>query len=652
MSLANLTEVSNDDGNGKPPTPIDVRRDRLGKDLSAIGDAVVVTDPRGKIVLLNHTAELLTGWADSDAQDQPIESVVRIIHEATRQPVIQPVRRVIEQGFAQRLAQPTLLIAKDGTERAIEDSAAPIRGDDSDLEGVLLIFKDISERRRLESSLAASELQFRRLFEAAKDGILILDGESGAITDANPYLLELLGYLHAEVVGKQLWEIGLLRDEEASRASFRDLQQHGYVRYEDLPLVTRRGRTADVEFVSNVYRVGDRMTIQCNIRDITERKQTEKELKRAKEEAEEAGRTKDMFLSALSHELRTPLTPVLATVGYIETMPDLPDRLRAEIASIRRNVELEARLIDDLLDVTRIGRGKLELHLEIVDVHVVVRSALELCQSELESKKLEVSLALRAEAHLVWADPARLQQVFWNLIKNAVKFTPGGGSIGIRSADTKAGALAIEVADTGAGIESEVLPRIFDVFEQGNREITRRHGGLGLGLAIAKMLVDLHAGTLTVTSQGMGSGAVFRVELQPFPESKHHEPPSDSNAKVEDASLKLLLVEDNADTLRAITLLLRSVGFVVQTATSVSEAMEALSNEHFNLLISDIGLPDGSGLDIMRHCRDTLGMSGIAFSGYATVDDVTESKAAGFAHHLSKPSSLNVLVDHIRLTAS
>ena len=336
-------------------------------------------------------------------------------------------------------------------------------------------------RERLELSFAASELKFRRLFESAKDGILILDGESGTITDANPFLLDLLGYTHAEVIGKQIWEIGLLGDEEASRASFRELQEKGYVRYEHLPLKTRAGRSVDVEVVSNVYHAGDLIIIQCNIRDVTERKRAEKELRRAKEEAEEAGRTKDLFLSTLSHELRTPLTPVLATIAYIEMMPDLPERLRAEIASIRRNVELEAHLIDDLLDVTRIGQGKLELHLEILDAHLMVRSALELCQAEAEAKKLEVSLALRAEVHLVWADAARLQQVFWNLIKNAVKFTPAEGRISIRSADTGTGRLAIEVADTGAGIKPEFLPRVFNAFEQGNRESTRRYGGLGLG---------------------------------------------------------------------------------------------------------------------------------------------------------------------------
>jgi signal transduction histidine kinase len=182
-----------------------------------------------------------------------------------------------------------------------------------------------------------------------------------------------------------------------------------------------------------------------------------------------------------------------------------------------------------------------------------VRKALEFCQAAIDAKKLEVTLALRAEGHLVWADPARLQQVFWNLIKNAVKFTPAEGSINIRSADAGAGRLVIDVADTGVGIEPRALIRIFGVFEQGDRDVTRRHGGLGLGLAIAKMLVDLHGGSLSVTSRGKGSGSVFRVELEQVPESGDQEPPLDQAEGVGEKPCKVLLVEDNDDTLRAIT---------------------------------------------------------------------------------------------------
>ena len=376
------------------------------------------------------------------------------------------------------------------------------------------------------------------------------------------------------------------------------------------------------------------------------------QLKRANEATAEAGMAKDRFLAMLSHELRTPLTPVLATVAYLEGRLDLSDDLLAEIASIRRNVELESRLIDDLLDLTRVGQGKLELHREITDVHVAMRTALGICQVEVDAKKLEVSLALRADSHFVWADPARLQQVFWNLIKNAVKFTPGRGQIIIRSADISTGRLAIEVADTGAGIAPEAMNRIFDAFEQGDRSVSQRHGGLGLGLAIARMFIELHGGTLNAANNSGGSGSVFRVELDTIPPLPHRESRPEPALGVEEHSLRILLVEDNGDTLRALSRLLRSAGFVVQTAECVSDAIAKLSKEPFNLLISDIGLPDGSGLEIMRYARDKFGLRGIAISGYGTDEDVIESKAAGFSHHLAKPSRLDVLVDLVRRTAA
>jgi PAS domain S-box-containing protein len=762
-------DPTNDDISSRPRR-IEERQERHEITLLSIGDAIVITDSHGRVTLLNPMAESLTGWADCDARNLPIESVFHIIGEESRQPVSQPVDRVIELGIIQSLAERTLLISKDGSERAIDDSAAPIRDAGGDLSGVVLIFRDITERRRLEQrledirlhgeivvatvrdsllvldsdfrvrsvnrsfcetfgvspeetegrslfdlglgqwniprlrvlleevvfrdtafddfevehtvpsiglrtmilnarklqreadqeamillaiedvtgrsrmtkALMASEIQYRRLFEAAQDGILILDKETGAIIDVNPFLLDLLGYSHAELLGKRPWDIGLLGDVEASQASFRELQEKGYVRYEDLPLETKDGRHVEVEFVSNIYRVNDHIVIQCNIRDITERKRVAEELSRAKEAAEEASRAKDRFIATLSHELRTPLTPVLATVAYVEMMPNLPAAvLRQQIVSIRRNVELEAQLIDDLLDVTRIGSGKLELHQEVLDIHTALRSALEVCQADVETKKLNVSLELGAEVHHVWADPARMQQVFWNLIKNAVKFTPAGGRISLRSADVGPGRVAIEVADTGIGIEPEVLPRIFDAFEQADRSITRRHGGLGLGLAIARMLVDLHGGTLTVTSGGRAGGSVFRVELETVAAlTDENQPPDPASAGLP----KILLVEDNADTLRTMAMVLKSSGFDVRTATSVESALGALGGELFNLLVSDIGLPDGTGLDIMRHCRDHLGLKGIAFSGYASDRDVRESEEAGFSHHLAKPADLGRMI--------
>lgn len=764
------------------------RQIRLGKNLLNLGDAVIVTDEHGKIILLNPEAEILTGWSDDEAKDRPIEAIFRIINEVTRLPVIQPVHGVIDQGNIHRLPQLTLLIAKDGSELSIDDSASPIPNASGGIEGVILIFRDITEHRkmiqqdedsrhrgeviiaavqhpmavldrnfcirtanhsfyevfkttseatlghslldighgqwnneevvsilkdtlssatdpgelvlecefeaigprimhlnvrkllvkgakepilllaieditertRLQRSFEESELRYRKLFETAKDGILILNGETGTITDVNPFLRDLLGLSWEEMAGKQLWEIGLLGNEEESQASFRELQEKGYVRYDSLPFSTPNGRLIEVEIVSNIYRSNDQIVIQCNIRDTTEQKMAAQALRKAKEAAEDASRAKDLFLSMLSHELRTPLTPVLATVAYIESMPDLPRKVREEFATIRRNVELEARLIDDLLDLNRIAQNKLEIFLEAVDAHAAIRTALETCHADIEAKKLEVSLALRADGRHIWADPTRLQQILWNLLKNAVKFTPVEGSIRIRTQDSPTGRLIIEVADTGEGINSDFLPRIFDVFEQGNRDAARKLGGLGLGLSIAKMLVDLQGGSLTAISEGEGLGSTFRIELDQAPEEENGEthPGQDRDPSpapppiVSPRSIKVLLVEDNPDTLRAISLLLKSVGYIVKTATNVTEAVAVLATDTFQLLISDIGLPDGSGLEIMRSCRDTIGLKGIAFSGYASAEDQYESKSAGFSHHLSKPLSINNLIDVIKQTVA
>ncbi len=516
---------------------------------------------------------------------------------------------------------------------------------------ILLAIEDETSRQDIARELEFSEVRFRRLFEAAQDGIMILDADAGTLLDANPFLLKLLGYSLLEIKGRTLWDLGLLGDVEASRAAFRNLQEQGYVRYDNLPLVTHDGRSVEVEFVSNVYHAGGHIVIQCNIRDNTERKKALDELKRAKEEAEEAGRAKDRFLATLSHELRTPLTPVLATVAYIESMAALPKEVRHELKTIRRNVELEARLIDDLLDVTRIGQGKLVLHSEIIDLHASIREALEICQPEIDVKKLEVAVALRAGSHQVWADPDRIGQVFWNLFKNAVKFTPIGGSIGIRSMEAGPGRIAVEVRDSGVGIGADALERIFEPFEQGNSAITREHGGLGLGLAIAKRLVGLHLGTLIASSPGRDQGSVFRLELETMPDFNAI-PDPDPVADATNRGSKILLVEDNRDTLRAIAMLLRSSGFVVRTAENVAEGLAAIDGERFDVLISDIGLPDGSGLDLMRHGRARFGLKGIAFSGYGTDQDKLESREAGFGQHLTKPTSLRILVEAIRRMAS
>ena len=371
-----------------------------------------------------------------------------------------------------------------------------------------------------------------------------------------------------------------------------------------------------------------------------ENAQLYKAAQKALSEAERANHAKDRFLAMLSHELRTPLTPVLTSILEVESEEHISPEVRDSLQVIRRNVELEARLIDDLLDLTRISKGKLQLSLEYVDAHVLLRSALDICQSEIKNKKLKVETELDATKVNLRADPARLQQIFWNLIKNAVKFTPKRGQLTLRTSDEVDGRLRVSITDTGIGIDSETLPKVFNAFEQGERSGT---GGLGLGLAITKALVETHGGQITAESAGEGRGATFTAS---FPLAEPASPATTRNVSLPGGarkSMRILLVEDHEDTNRSLTNLLRRRGYQVQSADSISSALECAANGSFDLLISDIGLPDGTGIELMERLGTEHSLTGIALTGFGMEDDIRRSRDVGFSEHLVKPVDLNKL---------
>ena len=365
-----------------------------------------------------------------------------------------------------------------------------------------------------------------------------------------------------------------------------------------------------------------------------------KAAQQARMEAERASLAKDRFLAMLSHELRTPLTPVLASVFSLEHEDAIPENMRESIQLIRRNVELEARLIDDLLDLTRISKGKVQLSFEIVDAHRLLRNALEICQSEIEQKKLALQTDFAANKVHLHADPARLQQIFWNLIKNAVKFTPDGGKLSVRTSNGGDGQLRVEVEDSGCGIDGDLLPTIFNAFEQGERT---QFGGLGLGLAISKALVQSHDGRISAESAGRDQGAKFTTVFptceKDATRQSTHAPSSNSKRR----SARILLVEDHEDTNRSLTQLLQRRGYEVHSAYNVRSALELAATEEFDVLVSDIGLPDGSGVDLLRTLRSKSRIFGIALSGYGMEEDVRRSREVGFSHYLIKPVDLNRL---------
>jgi len=507
------------------------------------------------------------------------------------------------------------------------------------------------ERRRIEESLWASEERFRLLVEGVKDyAIMMLDAQ-GHVASWNEGAKRITGYEESEIKGRHFSCLFTRSDASAGKpeAELRRATQESHWTDENWR-VRKDGTEFWADVVLTALRTADGALrgFAKVMRDFTEKKAIEIEHVRAKEAAEAANKAKDNFLSMLSHELRTPLTPVLAVASRLETVTDLPDELREDMGVIRRNVEIEARLIDDLLDLTRIANEKIQLHFEVVDVHALLQGALYLFRNQTQAKPLTTAVRFKAEAYHVWGDRGRLQQVFFNLISNAVKFTPAEGTVTLETSNEHTSAdgarLVVSVIDSGIGIRAETLPRLFNAFEQGERMVLRQFGGLGLGLSIAKALVELHKGSICAASAGTDMGATLSVELDTIAAPTVMTPsiPPEVSKNPTRAS-RILLVEDHDDTRRVMSRLFKSLGCSVATAATVKEAIALADAQTFDLLVSDIGLPDGSGTEVMRYVKERYQLKGIALSGFGTDDDRRRSREAGFEEHLTKPIQLKVL---------
>jgi signal transduction histidine kinase len=383
---------------------------------------------------------------------------------------------------------------------------------------------------------------------------------------------------------------------------------------------------------------------------MAERRRIEDELQQQKSVVEAANRTKDHFIAMLSHELRTPLTPVISALEALETEPTQTADTKASLAMIRRNIELETQLIDDLLDFTRIARDKMQLRFGSVDAHLAVSNVVEICRAEVKAKRLHVHLNLRAKSYHVTADAAKFQQITWNLLKNAIKFTPEGGDIIISSENPSETVLTLSVRDTGIGMEPEVMQRIFDPFEQGNCSFGQRFGGLGLGLAISKSLAQAHGGMLTAQSDGSNRGSTFTLSMQTLPSGEAASVSAKAVTESARQALRILLVDDHHDTCAALEKLLARRGHLVAVTHNLRSAMEAAVRNKFDLLISDIALPDGTGMDLMMQLRAISNVPGIAISGFGNNGDIERSLRAGFSEHLIKPIKLDNLEAAIERT--
>lgn len=559
-------------------------------------------------------------------------------------------RRVIESGLP-LLDREELLTGGDGKTRWLRTNKIPLRAPDGTIIGVLGTYEDVTGRKAAEEQLKESEKRFRAMVMASSDLLYRMSPDWSEMRQ-----LSGESFLTDTEAPDRHWMERLVPEEEQARMMSAIEEA---IAKRSIFELEHRARRPDGSVGWTFTRAIPVFDVRGEIvewfgaaTDVTERIQSIESLaaaKRASERAliaaEEASRAKDHFLAVLSHELRTPLAPVVATVGFLQQRQDLDTETREALAMIRRNVIMEARLIDDLLDVTRITRGKVELLKEPVELFKAIDAAVEVCKPEIQAKQLRFKVDCDPTApYFVFADSGRLQQVFWNLLKNAVKFTPAGGSIELRCSIENE-QVVVDVSDSGIGISAEMMPRLFTAFQQAESGVSRQFGGLGLGLAISKAMVDLHDGTIAAQSKGIGQGATFTVRLplirSPQHQSRDPEPTPAAPARSTCKPLRILLVEDHEDTGRMMELLLSRHGHSVKRTSTVASAVDLAGlpeQKRFDLLLSDLGLPDGNGVELitrLRRCGHDL--PAIALSGYGQDEDIRRSRAAGFAAHLTKP---------------
>jgi PAS domain S-box-containing protein len=630
--------------------------------LASIGDAVIVTDPQSRITFMNSTAERLTGWVQKDASQRNLTDIFNIVNEQSCKTVESPVAKAIRDGAIVGLANHTILIARDGTQWPIDDSAAPIRDAAGRIVGVVLVFHDITNRRKAEHQLKISEVRYRRLFEAAHDGILILDSVTAKVLDVNHFMSDLLGYPREYFLGKELWEIGVFKDAESSKAAMATLQELGTIRYEDLPLEHKDGRHIPVEFVSNVYREGTVDVIQCNIRDITKRKYAEQELAEAKKDAEAANRAKSEFLANMSHEIRTPMT---AIVGFAEMLlrPDQEVQDRTEcIHIIRRNGQHLLELINEILDLSKIEAGQMTVERISCDLPVLFSDVISLMRPRAVAKGLAFEVSFQGPIpELIQSDPMRLRQIFVNLLGNAVKFTQSG-KIELRITNDGAGGpnivLRVDVIDSGIGITSEQLERLFRPFTQGDESITRKFGGTGLGLTISRRLAQLLRGDITVTSRP-GIGTTFTLKIDGGPsagvELLQNLTEATLSATVDREVQvnihlhgRILLVEDGRDNQRLLRMQLSDAGATVVSAENGQIAVDLATAEPFDLILMDMQMPIMDGYAATAELRRKgLTIPIIALTAYAMAEDRHKCLACGCSAYLSKPIDEETLLNTV-----
>jgi PAS domain S-box-containing protein len=602
---------------------IERQREQLHVTLASIGDAVVVTDAAGAVTFLNPVAAELTGWKTDEAAGQPLDCVFKIINEVTREDFENPVSLVLRERRVVELANHTALVARDGREVPIEDTAAPIRGRDDVISGAVLVFRDVTEARRAQEA----RRRLAAIVESSDDAIIgqTLDGH---IASWNRGAERLYGYSAAEVVGKPL-SVLVPPDHPDEVPSLLDRLARGeHIDHFETQRVRKDGTRVDVSLTISPIRDAEGTVVGASkiARDITARK--------------EEDRRKTEFLALLAHELRNPLAPLRSGLQVIRLAGDNRATVERESVKMERQLHHLVRLVDDLLDVSRISRGKLQLRKERITLATAVGHALEVCEAAVKERGHELTVSLPGEPVYVDADKTRLAQAICNLLSNAVKYSERGSRIWL-SAGREGGDALISVRDTGVGIPSHMLTRVFEMFTQVDRTLEKSQGGLGVGLGIVKRLVELHGGSVEAKSEGDGKGSEFVIRL-PVAAA-----PSPREAGPEAGELprptgrhRILVVDDNEDAAESLATLLELLGHEVRTANDGLEGLDVAEAFRPGVILMDIGMPRLNGYDTCRRMREKpwgKDATVVALTGWGQEEDKRQSREAGFDDHLVKP---------------
>jgi PAS domain S-box-containing protein len=605
--------------------------------LASIGDAVISTDAAGLVTFMNPVAETLTGWPQADALGRPLTQIFQIVNERTRRPVDNPALRAIHAGTVVGLANHTILVGRDGIERPIDDSAAPIRDESGCLLGAVLVFRDVTERRsadRFRTLLAA-------IVEASEDAI-VSKSLDGVIQSWNAAAERLFGYTAVEAVGRSITLIIPPERQDEERTILDRIGRGERIQHFETVRVAKDGRRIDISLtVSPLLDDEDHVIGASKVaRDITEKKRVEAALR-------EADRRKDEFLATLAHELRNPLAPLRnglqilrlaqGDAGTVAQVRDMMDRQLAHMV----------RLIDDLLDIARIGQNKIELRRARVPLAAIINSAVETARPSIEAQGHELTVSLGDEPLFVDADLTRLAQVFANLLTNSAKFTPPSGRIRI-TADRQSDDIVVTVRDTGIGIPREALPRIFDMFAQVDGSIERSTGGLGIGLALVKGLTEMHGGVVTAKSDGPGKGSAFTVRLPALLPGTlaASARAAEEIERAAGSGRRILVVDDNRDAAISLARLLQLLGHDVHTAHDGTQAFDSANEFRPDVILMDVGMPGESGYGATRRIREQpwgRRTQIIALTGWGQADDRMRSREAGCNGHLVKPVSVSEL---------